>query len=174
MLCVSERALDAAFSEWVWAFLQAVAKCVSVFYCIVQNAFLQRGRDDAFVSRVYADVCPSATNVTSHNPPKITPVSPNYAYAWCWGFFNLIFSFFKFFYFFWSHVSDPCHRAVGCGWVKRVSIHWFNTNISLIMQHPVIFCFLFFWTDTIMEFSVIPSICHIASASSMTNPGGNF
>lgn len=55
----------------------------------MQIAWLQRGRDYAFVSRAYADVCSCTTNVTSHNPWKITPVPPNYTYS-C----RTIFSFF--------------------------------------------------------------------------------
>lgn len=161
--------------------LQSVTKCAktkrSIFYCTVQNALMQRRRDDAFVSHAYADVCPCATTVTSHNPEKLHQ-SHLIMYIHDAAFFFVVLFlifFLLLFIFFGSHVSGTCHRAVGRGWVKRVSISWFTT--SLTMQHHAIFHFFYLdWEHrgVFCYFKDLSSCLEITSASSMSNPGGNF
>lgn len=77
---------------------------LSIFYCTVQNALLQKGRDDAFVSRAYADVCPCATNVTSHNPEKLHQ-SHLIMHIHDSVFFFCLFIFFLFLIYFFDRMS---------------------------------------------------------------------
>lgn len=94
--------------------------------CTVLYIVLQRGRDRAFVSRAYADICSCATNVTSHNPEKLKQS-------------HLITHIHDAIFFFTIFIIFFCIT-----WLWRLSIYWFIANISLITTTPQdLFYFIF-------------------------------